>query len=358
MKKFLNLLVLLSIIFAPLTVLFNTKVEAQAYRGLVIDQFKFDLGQIQRGTSVKKSFTITHDFQQADKKVTLYIRALDFTSDGKSGVPVFVKPGTFGYKASLASWITFDRNTITLDHYRQVETINFTINVPQDAEAGGKYAAVLIGENPPSDLIDYNDDKSQVALAKELGPLVLMTTDGEINKQIVSDDLFTLTIRGHRTKFFTSPPVTIVSKLKNSGNVHIIPRGVIYVYRGDNFQEYESKYEINDSKGYILPGTTREFYADWTEGFITKAIEEQPDKSTKVVTKINWDKLSKFRLGKYKVKLLYSYEDNNGAGITNTADTYFWVIPWQLIALILLIILIFTARYFYKKSQKKHTRKK
>lgn len=349
-KLFLAFLVILTL--PVISLIIYNRAHSQAYRGLIINELIFNIEDVPRGTSVIKEFTVTHDFDQADKVVEIYVKALDFTSNGEDGTPVFVEPGTFSEDASLASWIEFEREHITLDHYLQEETIRFTITVPQNAEPGGRYAGIILSDEEGKN-IDFEAEGSELGLTKELGPLVLLTTDGDVSRTMSLDDLFTQNIKGKKSSFFFNPPVIAIARIKNDGNVHIDPKGVIYFYRGDDFQKYDTKVEINEDGGYILPGTTREFAAGWTEGFIyTEKVEGKEEYKTK----INWDKLSKLRIGKYKVKLLYSYETEEGQTITQEGDASYWVFPWQIILLIVLIILLIIARIMYRKSKGKKTK--
>jgi hypothetical protein len=337
---------------------FVSQSNAQAYRGLVIDEIKYDLGYQNRGTSITKTFHVTHDFQDKTKVVTLYFRAADFTSDGSTGTPVFLPTGTLSSGASLASWITFEKKSITLDHYGQSEEVTFTIDIPADSEPGGKYAAILLSDKEGEGAVNGENESSELGISKELGPLVFLVNDGDIRKSIVADALYTSDIEGKKTQYFFNLPVNINAVLRNSGNVHVQPSGAIYVYRGDNFQNYIVKFELNEKKGYVLPDSTRVFSFEWGDGFMYDVLEKNT-KTGKVsrVTKLNWDKLSKFRIGKYNARLLFAAENTSGETYTIQKETFFWVIPWPLLVLLVAVVVLtglyITAKKISKKKSKK-----
>jgi hypothetical protein len=357
MRSFKNILGVISpVLFAVIVFgAFSLNVNAQAYRGLVIDEIKYDMGYQDRGTRITKTFHVTHDFQDRTKVVTLYFRAADFTSDGATGTPVFLPKDTLSSVASLASWITFEKTSITLDHYGQQEEVTFYIDIPMDAEPGGKFAAILLSDKEGESAIDGSDESSELGISKELGPLVFLITDGDIRMSLIADSLYTTNIMGKKTQYFFNLPVFINAVLRNNGNVQVQPNGAIYLYRGDNFQDFITKYELNEKKGYVLPDSTRIFAFEWNEGFMYDELKKD-EKTGKIsqVTKLNWDQLSKFRIGKYNVKMLFSAESTEGNVTTIQKDTFFWVIPWPLIVLVVAIVVI-TGLYL---TGKKLSRKK
>lgn len=356
-----KLTIFLSILTLSVTMLFalQSSVNAQAYRGLIIDEIKFDLGYQDRGVQITKKFNVIHDFQEKDKKVTLYFRALDFTSDGESGTPVFLPEGTLSPEASLAKWITFEKTSITLEQYGQKEEIVFTISVPEGAEPGGKYAAILLSDQEGGTVVNNNNDSTELGMSKELGPLVFMITDGEIIRNVSADALYTTDIKGKKTQYFFNLPVNINAILRNAGNVHVQPNGAIYVYRGENFQEFITKFELNSQKGYVLPNSTRIFSFEWNDGFMyDELVKNESTGKTEVKTKVNWDKLSKFRIGKYNVKMLFAAQGGEtGETYTVQKDTFFWVIPWPLIILIISIIVLTGLFITYKQVTKTKSKK-
>lgn len=354
--KFTTLFITSTIVVGGLFGGVTNTTNAQAYRGLVIDEFKFEIKDAKPGESYTRSFHVTHDFIERDKDITLYLRSMDFTSDGFSGTPNFLPNNYLAPEASLASWITYDKESVFLGEYGQKEKITFTINVPANAEPGGKYAAVLLSDKEGNSVIDLNDESQKLGLNKELGPLVLLTVEGEVNSSIKANSLYTTNIDGKSRRFYFNPPINLITDIYNSGNIHSIPRGVFYIYKGKDFQNNIAKFDMNPKQGYVLPETTRKFSATWDESFIT--FYKETNKEGKYVTKTqyNWDKLSKLRVGKYNVKLLYNTENADGTTQTMEMYTSFWLIPWQLIVLAVATVLYMY--YKYKKGQGKEEGKR
>ena len=174
----------------------TTSTNAQAYRGLIIDEFKFEIKDAKPGETFTRTFNVTHDFIDRNKQVTLYLKSMDFTSDGVTGTPRFLPYDFLAPEASLANWITFEKSSVFLSSYGQKEQITFTITVPEDAEPGGKYAAVLLSDTEGKVAIDQNDESQRLGLNKELGPLVLLTVEGDVRQDVRANSLYTTNING------------------------------------------------------------------------------------------------------------------------------------------------------------------
>ena len=75
------------------------------------------------------------------------------------------------------------------------------------------------------------------------------------------------------------------------------------------------------------------------------------DGNGKVVTKlkINWNKLTEFRIGPYEAKLLVVYDDGQRDVVLEGSST-FWVIPYKIIGGIVigLIILFFAVKFLLR----------
>jgi hypothetical protein len=350
-----NLVLVLFILFASFGL--NSKLNAQDVSafGIVIDEIKFDLTTLAPGSSITKSFNVTHDYQDENKQVTLYTKALDFTSDNVSGTPKFLPTGTLSPKASLASWIKVDKSSINLSKKGQKELVTFTITVPQDAEPGGKYAAVLLTEQPNIDeILSKNPNTQNLALTKQIGPIVLLTIGGDIKKELSLESIHTEDINAKKTTFFFNTPVSFVSNIKNTGNVHLIPKGDIYIYKGSDHNKFVAKLDLNAPKSYTLPNSTRVITNTWDESFINSVKEKDASGKEIVKTVYDWNKLSKLRIGKYNAKIIYSYD---GESQTHEMTLSFWVIPLGLIILVGGILALITLIILYKVYKKKNKKK-
>lgn len=107
----------------------------------------------------------------------------------------------------IVDWITFDKEKATVAPGEKVK-INFTVNVPNDAPAGGQYAA-LIAE---ADNEKKNGDV-QIEGITRVAHLLYASVNGETNDcaKIESNTINT---------FMFEPPISVSSLVSNCGNVH------------------------------------------------------------------------------------------------------------------------------------------
>ena len=145
-------------------------------------------------------------------------------------------------------------------------------------------------------------------------------------------------------------PAEFNINVRNSGNIHAFPVGNVVIYRGKNQID---TLDVNKAHGNILPKTNRTFTASWKSGFPVyqpkmNGDSQVLDKAGKPVSVLKWDfsQLTKFRIGRYTASVVMAYNDGNGHDFPLTANVSFWVIPWRIIGLFLLIF-VFTPIGFY-----------
>lgn len=352
-QKTLNVIFLGAFIFSPL---FTITTNAQSYRGLIVNATIMDEGIVQPGSSKSFSFTVIHDFQTKDKQIKLYPRAANFTSDGVTGSPVFIED-PLPKEADLASWVKFEKDVYEMNSYGEKAEVKFTINVPAYAEPGSKYAAIILGDKEGEKISEDNSEGAKLGMSKELGPLLFMIVDGDLYKGFGVEEFYTTNIKGNKRSFFFNPPINVTTKITNTGNVHEAPKGAIYIYKGNDFQDYSGKMELNNKQGFVLPSTTRQFENNWDDSFISTQEIEKNGK-TKYKTTYNWDKLAKIRFGKYNVKLLYTIPSMDGSATTQEAQTSFFVFPWQFVMIILIVILVIIYLGWNRSMETKSNKKK
>lgn len=159
-------------------------------------------------------------------------------------------------------------------------------------------------------------------------------------------------------------PVDFKVVLQNSGNVHILPHGNIFISNGTN--KNIAALDFNPGSGNVIPSTKRKFDASWDDGFLVyRTVMEygQPklDKNGKEVKQlqINWNKLTSFRVGKYTADLIVVF-DNGTKDVSLQKTISFWVIPWKALTVmgIILILLILVIRFMLKSYINREVNKK
>lgn len=261
-------------------------------------------------------------------KETLVVEAEynDFVASGEDGSPKILLKDEEQSPYSIKDWLS-TIPTATLAP-RQQQTFDVTITVPKDASPGGHYGVVRYTGTPA------DAQGSGVSLSASIGTLMLVRVSGDVQESAKITELFS-SRDGKKRTLFEYGPIGIVTKIENTGNVHIKPKGTIRV--SNMFGKTVQDSQLNSSGGNVLPKSTRKF-------------SQQLNK--------------KLLFGKYKIQADVTYGEENKI-ISQTAS--FWVIPYKLVAisLALLALLIFLVtrynKFIVKRSKKKqgngHTKK-
>lgn len=229
----------------------------------------------------------------------------DFVAAGEDGTPkILLDDSGEESPYSLKTWIQ-PLPEFTLKP-REVNNLNLTIRVPANAAPGGYYAVVRFTASPPG------LDGTGVSLSASLGTLVLLRVNGDA-KEEVSIEQFSATKNGQSNWLFESAPVRFITRLKNSGGSHEQPTGQVAVK--DMFGNPVANVNVNINRSNILPGSIRKFESDLDTSVIGNRI----------------------LFGRYTADLKMSYGTD---GQTVTSSTSFWVIPYRLIAFVILLIVI------------------
>lgn len=231
-------------------------------------------------------------------------------------------------------WISFSDDDFTLLP-GEWKTITATINIPSTA-AFGYYYAVTFSRKEES-FIGNQSTKIEGAVSV----LILLN----VNSPNAISDIEVTEFQADK-KVYEFLPAKFSIKLKNKGNIHIAPRGNIFIDQGKKTDL--AILDINEVSGNILPDSNRVFDTSWLDGFpiYTEQIENdkvKTDKKGKNVLGLKWDfnKISKIRFGKYSAHMLLVY-DNGTKDIPIEATTSFWVIPWRIIGILVVILSLIT----------------
>jgi hypothetical protein len=263
----------------------------------------------------------------------LKVSLMKFGAQGEEGQPALMErePGDDHF-----DWVKFDRPVFNAPS-NEWQTIKMTINVPKTAAFGYYYAAVFTR-------VGDDQKKGQNITALNGGTAILVLLEARVPgaKRQVTLEKFAAK---HRVVEFL--PSEFEVKFANTGNVHVVPYGNIFVTRGG--REVDTLI-VNVGKGNLLPNSKRTFLAEWLDGFPhIQRVEEngttKTDKNGDAVKKLMWSNggegakspIPHFRIGPYKAKLFAVYDD----GIRDVpieAEVTFWVIPWRILLVVLLVL--------------------
>jgi len=243
----------------------------------------------------------------------------DFVADGESGAPKVLLNNDSNNPYTLKSWVAPLPSLLLIP--RQIKTLPVTLKIPADASPGGHYGVIRFTATPPS------LQGSGVSLSASLGALVLLTVNGKITEQLAVQQ-FSVSHNGKTGTMFESSPLSFTEVIKNTGNVHAQPTGLVTIT--DMFGKKLATLIVNQPPGNVLPGSARKF--------------SQPLNSTVIGNK----KL----FGRYTAKFKVTYGTSKKV---LTASLVFWVIPYREIAvvIVLLVAAFFILRYLIRRYNRR-----
>ena len=270
------------------------------------------------------------------EKLKIETRAFTYNSDKGRVNLENTKP------AAVDPWISFSQPQFSIQA-GQMLAEKISINVPKDAGFSYSFAVVVSRQSAPK------STKGQRAIDGSLAVFTLVNVDkpGATSKlQVVQ-----FTSSKHLYEYL---PATFNVRFKNTGNIIVQPYGNMFVQRGNSAKTPLATLAVNETKGYILPGTERTVSASWNDGFATYQPIKQPDGSTKQHLNVDWSKLSHFRIGRYTTRLVAVYSDGKH-DIPIEGTVTFWVIPWRAILLVIALVtgLWFLGRWRNKRRTEK-----
>lgn len=197
---------------------------------------------------------------------------------------------------------------------REKKDITVILKVPSDASAGGYYGAIRFIPSGGS------SGSGNVGLTASVGTIMLVTVPGDLNEQLNLVQL-SAAQEGTAKSFITSGGLEVLTRLQNTGDIHVKPFGKIQVK--NIFGKVVEEHEFNsagsgaDARANVLPGSTRKFI----------------------------NKLEKKYLGRYTIEANIGYSSSGGDIISSKAT--FWYMPiWAILVAIAVVVLIIAGIYF------------
>lgn len=275
-------------------------------RGLGVSPFLLDL-DIPKGGTISSTIDIAN---RSEVPLVITVTPRDFLP-GNEGQPEFVPDVTINDPTfSLASWIKLKISTQFTIEPGAVVTVPFTLNPPIDAEQGTHYGALLFS------YVGTNAIGNASEVQQSVGTIILVRY-GEARENGVVDLIPSAHVLWNADK------VTFINKFTNTGNVHVQPKGEVYI-KNMWGQIIETPF-VNRDAANVLPKTDRSFVNSWYP--------------------------SSFAFGRYTVETVLQF----GRGRLEARDKHIiLVLPWYfLIALgvVLAVILwfIFHGRHWHKR---------
>lgn len=263
------------------------------------------------------------------------LQMFDITKS-RDGAEVLLDPKqNKNYLFGMSNWIQFESKKIHL--HKGENKISYKIVVPNNAAPGGHYASVHV-----KILSAVDEVGNVVGIEQAPGQLIIGRVPGEL-KQDTEVLAFTVTpkINIMWGSPFNKKDDVFTLSIKNNGNVDELIGGDIFIYSG-NITDVKHHMSINPTGKLVLPETIRDFTYTWgANGGLIK-------KDNNAIT-INADY---FRFGKYHALAKVShYKDNNK--VVDDLVVSFWIIPWYIIATIVLIGLILLWKIYGKTKRQK-----
>lgn len=217
---------------------------------------------------------------------------LTANNSSASPVPIYVSAETFsdhGYQDSPAvQWIHISQTDLILEP-NQPASDTITVSPPANAEAGGHYLTIYFTPLVP---ISALQNRGSYAIPR-LGVLTFLIVNGAIHEQAQLGNL-----QGpHQAQ---SGPLNFNFTFHNKGNVHLLPRGELTIFRAGKPVDH-----VPIDQRVVLPHQNTSFNLSWN--------------------KPAW-------LAHYTVRATLVYGAKNIHLNSNTVSV--WVIPWLTIGLL------------------------
>lgn len=292
------------ILFYTFTLLLTTGITTSAY-ALTVSPAKIEI-TADSGQTVRGEIEL---FNEQEETKTFYASYENFESRGDSGAPYFI-----GAKNGLATWVSTDQQ-VTLASGERLQ-VPYTISIPLNAKPGGYFAAIFFGSQPPQ-----GTGGGEVTIGGKIGVLVLLKISGDIEESAGLVDFGAL--NGQR--FFSTLPVALEYGFNNTGGDRVVPRGEIKVK--NTLQLTSATLLANENEGSVLPNSTRRFEVVWGE--------KQGEDEKSGFFETAFMQVTNFHFGWYSAKMQVVW----GESAQTASATYnFFIIPWQLLTIVLVIL--------------------
>jgi hypothetical protein len=302
MKKIILAIFILLLVPVPVVAQDNFLV-----RGLEITPFLMDL-DVAKGGEIKSQIDLTN---RSTSPLIITVTPRDFLP-GLEGQPEFVPDVQINDPTfSLATWIDLGIESQFTIQPGELVTVPFTLRPPANAEDGTHYGALLFS------YVGSSATGSASEIQQSIGSIILV-------RYGVGRELGDTTLTASRKLMFNADKVTFENKFINTGNVHVQPKGEVYVK--NIWGKVIDTPFVNRDAANVLPKTERTFVNTWYP--------------------------SSFAFGRYTAESVLIY----GRGRLEAKDKQvIWVLPfYYLIAIAILIAIVL---WFFLHGRHWHKRR-
>ena len=297
------ILIFLAMLLAPLAPLLATTAQAadattKATQSIQISpptaNFAGNPGENVRGLVKVTNLT--------DTPITLKVGKQNFVAKGEEGEIELVDNANPLY--SLAPWFNPALTDAEIPA-RGTREVPYNIDIPVDAEPGGRYGAIVFNTSAPK----LPGGVSGAAVQQNIAGIVFLRINGDAR-----EELKVASFKSDKS-FYEYGPVAISTRVQNTGTVHEKATGTITIK--NMFGLTVSQFSLDEH--FVIPNATRLLENTW------------PPKGKPGLM-----------FGRYTAQLDAKYGD----GQTLKAQTAFTVIPYKIVIAVLLglIVLIFLIR--------------
>jgi hypothetical protein len=232
---------------------------------------------------------------------TYYLFARDIEGVADNGRPIYAEETLERSGQELSSWITLTATEVTLEP-EQSQTVQFVITTPEDAAPGGHFGGIFAALEPPRAV----GEGASAGVGYQVGNIINLRVSGEIIEQA--------NIRSLQTDrfIFGEKNVTFIATVENEGNVLVRPIGPLTVTNmlGDTVAELT----MNEARNGVYPGSQRDLETTWQENGLG--------------------------FGRYTASVALVYGIAGEAQYNTSANTVFWVLPWEIIQPLLITLVV------------------
>ena len=185
-----------------------------------------------------------------------------FVANTEEGAPIYSYDEE--YVEDILSWVEISDEPIFVPAKQTVD-VTYTVNVPFDAEAGGKY--ILVGYSP------LKDEDATIAVSVRAASVLIISVEGDVTPEGKISNF------GLPNPLLSDAPLRFLTVFENTGNIHVKPQGWVTIRDANTGNIIKETTTYNDPAtgeivlsdelpvnlrlGNVLPASSRIFRSEW-----------------------------------------------------------------------------------------------